>query len=492
MQPTNTVPVAGCQSFLESCITSLMGHYEKNIAFLRAYNYILINRLLHEYSSSTDARPSSEWKEAASYEWRAFVDSLVPDSVASILPTSEAIRTESLAFLHAYRGPILEQQDYDWFLATDIEWFGLSLNRTTVLVFQELRTITLAAQWIDVVLANRPIYVDMPGNLNEQLGAREQATLNIFIDLHRTIAALQLDPIALCDVVDLFGPIVLSAANYAWSLNTSLMEESIDHDVEAIVKSHRAMILDPLSEIPLRVRQQMAQVNIRGTFRLLLHDAVELANNSSPLSELHWRLFQKFVNGLYESASAYNCVDHVREALVRNGLDEFFDTTALPVLGWTCQAFEDILEPEDAGDDDINYDDLPHEYFEPSGPDMRVEHHAIAVTMASVLSEQDCSICRDMLNIYETSREEVPVKVECAHCFHYGCLTTLINGIANYSNSCPNCRKVICPSRKKCLKDTYKFYERLAPLPEETETMVEVKRDPLLCDKEGDVVMTDN
>jgi len=46
-------------------------------------------------------------------------------------------------------------------------------------------------------------------------------------------------------------------------------------------------------------------------------------------------------------------------------------------------------------------------------------------------------------------RDEVAVEVHCGHCFHYGCLNTLINGILEYSNICPNCRQTICPPRAK-------------------------------------------
>jgi hypothetical protein len=74
------------------------------------------------------------------------------------------------------------------------------------------------------------------------------------------------------------------------------------------------------------------------------------------------------------------------------------------------------------------------------------------------LSERECSICRDTLNIHETIRDGVSVKIKCGHCFHYGCLTTLIDGRSKFSNLCPNCRQEVCKRKPRRLKNGKELY----------------------------------
>jgi hypothetical protein len=100
----------------------------------------------------------------------------------------------------------------------------------------------------------------------------------------------------------------------------------------------------------------------------------------------------------------------------------------------------------------MTFGHLPR-YLEPVGPELKVEHHTLAVIMAFDLVEEDCSICRDLLDVAQWSRSEVPVKVGCGRVFHCGCLNTLINGISTISNSCPNCRQEICERRVRHLED---------------------------------------
>jgi hypothetical protein len=265
--------------------------------------------------------------------------------------------------------------------------------------------------------------------------------------------------------------------------------------MEALVDGLRSLITHPFSSIPIRVRRQTAHINIRGTFRLLLHDAATLANSTHPLTELQWRMFQFFVHWLHKTALTYDCVGSVRKTLEILKLTEFFDFNATPIPGWDHEDFQDLLE-EDSDDDeeeDIDYDDLPDDLFEPSGPERKVEHRATAVATNSELRKEYCSICRDTLDIYAKMREEVPVKVECGHCFHYGCLNTLINGISKYSNACPNCRQTVCPPQEKRLKDEYTLSQPATPNDgvsgAASESALEAS-DPR--DKEGDVVMTDD
>jgi hypothetical protein len=83
-------------------------------------------------------------------------------------------------------------------------------------------------------------------------------------------------------------------------------------------------------------------------------------------------------------------------------------------------------------------------------------------------------------------RDEVPVKAECDHTFHYDCLSTLINGLFKFSNLCPNCRRPVCDRRSRRLKDDEELISVHAL---DEEELARVER--FLQDREGDVVMTD-
>jgi hypothetical protein len=104
----------------------------------------------------------------------------------------------------------------------------------------------------------------------------------------------------------------------------------------------------------------------------------------------------------------------------------------------------------------------------------------------SDLPEEDCPICRDTLNVTDTIRDEVPVKIKCGHCFHYGCLTTLINDLSKFSNLCPNCRQEVCKRRPRCLKNG-KTLDDVQAMEADGANMGEQER--YLQDKHGDFVM---
>jgi hypothetical protein len=478
------------QTHLQSCAVSLLGNHDAIMIFLRAYYTTLVGRVL-------GALPLPEIEESARREWRHMMESLLQKSTISqqAIPSFEAIWSEAYAFLrfhcgHGEFGP----EDHNSLWVEDVEYFGTPCQKITVLIFEELRAVPMLVPSINDIVMNQPRYIDSPANLVEQLDARTLAAPDMLLDLDHAIGAFRSDADAICTLIGLFGPMVLSAVNYLWAGGgTNIFSpERADFDVEPLIKYIRRAVGDPFSDLSIQARQQLAGVNVRGIFMLLLLDAVELNNNFPLASEIHWRMFQRFVRGVCRSAVTHNCVQHVREALEQYGLDEFLDPTALPVSGWEPLAFEDILEPEDDDfEPDIDWDDLFDDFHEPSGPDTRVERHVIAVTATSDLPEEDCSICRDTFNILSTSRDEVPVKIDCGHCFHYGCLGTLINGIQDYSNVCPNCRQKICPPRGKRQKDEHQsLYD--APLVGAKEVEARgADAVPNLCDKEGDVVMTD-
>jgi hypothetical protein len=252
-----------------------------------------------------------------------------------------------------------------------------------------------------------------------------------------------------------------------------------------MIDAHRSLVSDPFSDLTLATRQELALCDIRGTINLLASDAATFM--SVPLyTGLFWDMFKKFVDGLMQFANAQGpaCVDHVKEALWYLELHGFLDANSVKDDTWTWPPRETVTIHEP--DSDVDLHDLPDVCFEPVGPPLQVEQHALAVTKASDLPEEDCSICRNTLNVHETVRDEVPVKVDCGHTFHYGCLGTLINGLSQFSNLCPNCRHPVCDRRSRRLKDDDEIISVQAL---EEEELARVER--FLQDRQGDVVMTD-
>ncbi|KAI4644894.1 hypothetical protein J4E93_005692 [Alternaria ventricosa] len=152
---------------------------------------------------------------------------------------------------------------------------------------------------------------------------------------------------------------------------------------------------------------------------------------------------------LAASAQDVEFAHNVQLALSSCGFGRLLDPTLLDPTATDMEFPEYELDSED----EVDPDDLPDVCFDPVGPPLKPQDYAPAITDASDLPEGDCSICRDTLNVHERAQDEIPVKTDCGHAFHYSCLGTLINGLADFSNLCPNCRRPICDHRPRQLKE---------------------------------------
>lgn len=486
--------------FLTSLASLLVGDHDATAALLVAYNDLLVDRLKCERGIAFDGSAVSVYKEEAKEQWFASLNHLASRVTAILsgpkIPPFEETWAEALLFLLSYRhfsDSESSASNYDWFLGEE-ENDGLHCERIISLILADLRANSKLAHWIETFIKEEPRYVDRPPNLPEQLRARTTNNSIVFLDLDRAINSLRTDYDAILTVIGFFGNLVFTATNYVQSQDADMVEEPNEDAMQALIQALRDRITI-FSESPLKVRQQLCHMNIRGTFSLLLRDTANLANDSR--SELHWRMFQRLVHSLHHTAITHNCEKAVKEALESYGLGIFFSLSATPLPDWDCEVFEDIMwqyQGDDQSDEeDFNFDDLPDDFFEPCGPEIKVANHTTAVANAYELPEQDCSICLDTLDTCSKMRENIPVKIKCGHCFHYGCLKTLINGVANYSNACPHCRQVICPPREKRLKCEKEINEMLTSstggMGAESDTMESRSH---LRDKEGDVVMTDD
>ena len=183
------------------------------------------------------------------------------------------------------------------------------------MIFEDLRAIPELKQWVNNFIAAEPKYADSRSNFLEQRINRPTSTPNILPDLDRAVEALRTDGLAVRIIVGFFGSLVLTAANYLWAQDGVITEEHIGPDIEPLMDDLRSLITRPFANVPLHVRQQIARINIWGTFRLLLHDATTPANMAFDVPELHWGMFRSFVHGLHQTAVTHDCVEQVREVL---------------------------------------------------------------------------------------------------------------------------------------------------------------------------------
>jgi hypothetical protein len=340
--------------------------------------------------------------------------------------------------------------------------------------------------WLMHIINSQPHYNDVQGDLQGQFNARHLLGANTIPELARTIIAFRHEYMAIEDAIAIFAKLVQNAIDrYQDTTSFSSDHTTLDQYVNELVDHHRFLVSDPFSKSSLALRQQLALCDIRGTMRLLVWDAATLLDRSC-YTGLSWDMFRNFVNGLIHVVNAREpaCVDHVRTALFVLRLDCFLDPNALKddTWVWLPEGEEYDYEP----DEEVDLDDLPDVCFEPVGPSLKAEQHAFAVTKSFDLPEEDCSICRDMLDVHETVRDEVPVKVSCGHTFHYGCLSTLINGVSKFSNLCPNCRQEVCHRRPRRLKDGKELESAQI-----SGAQGEAEPERFLQDMYGDVVMTD-
>jgi hypothetical protein len=303
------------------------------------------------------------------------------------------------------------------------------------------------------IINSQPRYNDVQSDLQGQFNARQLLGANTTPELARTITAIPHEYGEIRTTIDIFAKLVQNVVDHYQDMRSfSGNHPTLSQYPNELVDENRSLTADPISYATLALRQQLALCDIRGMMRLLLWDAATLLHR--PLyTGLSWDMFKNFINDLMHVVDALGpvCIGHVRTALYRLRLNRFLDpnTTKDDIWVWLPEDWDDEYE----SDGEVDLDDLPDVCFEPVGLTLKAEQYAFAVTKILDLPEEDCSICRDTLNVHETVRDEVPVKIDCGPTFHYGCLSTLINGISKFSNSCPNRRQEVCHRWPRRLKD---------------------------------------
>ena len=93
------------------------------------------------------------------------------------------------------------------------------------------------------------------------------------------------------------------------------------------------------------------------------------------------------------------------------------------------------------------FPNFPEDVYKPAGEPIPLE--AFCKPAEDAAPETTCTICMETFK-QGSVKDDMPVKTECSHLFHRGCLDAWVNeSCAVTSNSCPSCRTHLCTARER-------------------------------------------
>jgi hypothetical protein len=217
---------------------------------------------------------------------------------------------------------------------------------------------------------------------------------------------------------------------------------------DRIQEETRQYLCLPFTDQHILVRTAIAKLDIGAVLSALVHRAFQILLDHPVRQELLWRLHHL----LYQSAMmspapkvGFNAVEEV----IQNqfGAAQFLDANAVPIANYRSNL--DLSEqPEVFGEEEFIPAELTDVAREPIGPRRQPSICSAHATVLDLEPDDICTICSDDF-ADASSGTNPPMLLNCphGHVFHYDCLENLINGIASYSNLCPNCRTVVCSAR---------------------------------------------
>jgi hypothetical protein len=217
---------------------------------------------------------------------------------------------------------------------------------------------------------------------------------------------------------------------------------------DRLQEESRHFLCLPFADQHILVRTAIAKLDIGAVLSALVHRAFQILLDHPVRQELSWRLHHL----LYQSAmrspapkAGFNAVEEVIQHHFEAA--QFLDANAVPIANY--QSTLDLYERQEAfGEEEFIPAELTDVAREPIGARRQPTICSAHATVLDFEPDETCTICSDDF-ADARSGTNPPMLLDCphGHVFHYGCLDNLINGIASYSNLCPNCRAVICPAR---------------------------------------------
>ena len=212
---------------------------------------------------------------------------------------------------------------------------------------------------------------------------------------------------------------------------------------------------NPFSRIPLNLRKAMCEISLRNMYKDTFNEMLQILEYDSDVigfDVLNYKLWQWALTAIMQSSLE----PHYKVRLGR----------------WMWPKFGDILDSETSlgvplpGQSVLSR--LPHEYlvimerlpwathepvenledveFEATGPFLDPSACAETLENPNDWTDELCMICLERLVDDKPSQAKIVV---CGHLSHWDCLSKLINGISEWSNKCPLCRRKICSPRSR-------------------------------------------
>jgi hypothetical protein len=220
-------------------------------------------------------------------------------------------------------------------------------------------------------------------------------------------------------------------------------------------------LINPLSRIPLDLRKAMCDINLRSMYREMFYkmrEILEYGPDIISFDVLNYKLWQWALKVIMQSSlephykvrigiwmwirgddilgSEYSLSVPLpgQSVLSRLPLEDLIITERLP---WAMQ------EPAE---------DLEDVEFEAVGPLLDPSAYAETLDNSGDWMDELCIVCLERLVDDRSSPAKILV---CGHLSHWDCLSKLINGISEWSNKCPLCRrKIWSPRQKRALTES--------------------------------------
>ncbi|KAJ8117429.1 hypothetical protein OPT61_g1367 [Boeremia exigua] len=306
------------------------------------------------------------------------------------------------------------------------------------------------ADWIQNLFYQQPTYYELdhttPTDADEELPGLTQC-------LHHSFSFEGEDFVW---ILDLFGNWALIAIRDC--LQGYRPRDALDDD-ESFTDEALHDLQNPLSLVPLHIREIICGINIQHAYRAIC-DQVSTVYYSDPsvdrVDVLGYRLFHWILTCVMRSNLQPEYKSRIQEWMERSGLDGELSMQYPAGVLIPGQRMLNRLTVESGPLEIPAYDDDEEQQeeldgfqdveFEPEGPPLDPALYADCISSSDDHDEEVCAVCID--NIAHDQQDRMKIRA-CNHMIHEGCMSQLINGIDEWSNKCPVCRRRICPPRAK-------------------------------------------
>ncbi|KAF2993214.1 hypothetical protein E8E13_000627 [Curvularia kusanoi] len=212
---------------------------------------------------------------------------------------------------------------------------------------------------------------------------------------------------------------------------------------------------NPASPTPSSLRREICNINLRHVYRELCWSVADILREDEDLTNfdvLNHRMWKCMIRSILDSDLEPRQKNFVSVWLWRSGYVRAYSSQEPIGAPWPGQrvfsnlnpeanTFERLMEPVPE-----RAEDLQDVEFQAAGSDLEALNYSTKLENPTDYDEAECIICLEDL----TDDQQLKVKINvCGHLSHGHCLCQLINGMDQWSNKCPLCRREICPPRQR-------------------------------------------